>query len=138
MPVEVCGFALPDEIARVAADSAWVGYREDDRLPPEVVEAVFGEAPERSWRFYSVGEMESETNSFKAESESSWFGDSPHDVDPHQTLLIGDLGYDRPFGLDFRGGLPAVRFMTIDARWVIVAESAAALVSALGIEVECS
>jgi hypothetical protein len=138
MPVEACGFILPDEVVRVISDNLWTAYTEDDRLPPDVVEAAFGEAADSLWRFYGLDELRVHTEDWRRLDDPSWFGVAPDDIDPAQAVLIGELGYERPFALDYRSGCPVVRLMTVDDRWVEVAESPAALLDALGIEGGCS
>lgn len=138
MPVEICGFVLPEEIAALAADARWTAYTEQERLPSAAVAEVFGEEPDPTWKVYDLGEMRSVTEEWHRESDPQWFGSAPDDIDGPRSVLIGELGYDRPFALDFRGEHPVVRFMTVDGRWVMVAASAAALVDALGIEGGCS
>jgi len=136
--VDVCGLVLPGEIVTVISDESWTAYTESDRLPPERVEEVFGEAPDSTWKFYGLDEMRAITEEWHSEDDAQWFGVTPHDIDAPRSVLIGELGYDRPFALDFRGEHPVVRFMTIDGRWVQIAESVAALLDSLGIEDECS
>lgn len=98
------------------------------------MEEVFGEAPDATWKFYTVDETRAMTEDWHQESDLEWFGTGPDDIEATRSVLIGELGYDRPFALDFRGPVPVVRFMTLDGRWVKIAESAAALLEALGIE----
>lgn len=130
------GFEVADEIVGVASDGACTAYTEQARLSPAVVERVFGEAPDSTWKFYCLDEILVETEEWRQEDDSVWFGVPPEDIDPLQSVLIGELGYDRPFALDFRGSLPVVRFMTADGRWVQVADSPSELLVALGIERE--
>jgi hypothetical protein len=134
MAVRVCGFELPDEIVRVASEERWTAYTEMERLPAAVVERVFGEAPDPTWKFYGLDEAREVTEEWHDEDDPGWFGSAPDDIEPRKSVLIGELGYDRPFALDFRGEHPVVRFMTIDGRWVQIADSSAGLLAALGIE----
>jgi hypothetical protein len=134
MTAVVCGFDLPEELVKVISDESWTAYTEEDRLPPGTVEAVFGEAPDKTWKFYTLDEMRSISMEWHDEDDPLWFGVPPDDIDATQSVLIGELGYDRPFALDFRGTRSVVRFMTVEGRWVQVAESAASLLDALGIE----
>ncbi|WP_433288499.1 hypothetical protein [Micromonospora sp. CA-244673] len=57
----------------------------------------------------------------------------PGDIDPHMSLLLGDLGPDQPFSLDFRRSLesPSVIYLGSRPGWVEVAPSFDALVDAL-------
>ncbi|MCP3879968.1 MAG: hypothetical protein GY701_16480 [Sulfitobacter sp.] len=138
MPVEVCGFVLPDEIATLADDERWTAYTEQERLPAAVVAEVFGEEPDPTWKIYGLEEMRSATEEWHREDDPQWFGSAPHNIEGPRSVLIGELGYDRPFALDFRSEHPVVRFMTVEGHWVVVAASAAAFVDALGIEGGCS
>lgn len=134
MSVNICGFALPAVLVRVAADEGWTAYTESDRLPPGVVERVFGEAPSSTWKFYTLDEARMMTEEWQQESDHDWFGRAPDDIAPLMSVLVGELGYDRPFALDYRTATPVVRFMLLDGRWVQVADTAEALLAALGID----
>lgn len=134
LPGIICGLVLPDEIVALAADESWTAYTEQDRLAPDVVAEVFGEDPDRTWKFYDLGEMRTVTEEWRLEDDPIWFGSAPDNIDPRRSVLIGELGYDRPFALDFRSECPVVRFMTLAGNWVLVARSAAALLHELGIE----
>lgn len=131
---EVAGFVLPPELVRVAEQSQWSDYTEGIRLDPLVVDHVFGERPDSTWRFYSIDEVEVETLLWQQESDPAWFGESPDDLEPASSLLIGELGYDRPFALDYRPAVPAVRLLCFDGRWRLVAASASELLQRLGFE----
>jgi len=138
MAVDICGLGLPDELVNVLTDDLWTAYTEEDRLRPAVVETVFGEVPDPTWKFYSLEEARVMTEEWHQEDDPRWFGTPPDDIEARRSVLIGELGYDRPFALDFRGDHPVVRFMTIDGRWVQVADSVTGLIDALGIEPQCS
>lgn len=119
----VAGFVLPEEWEDVVAVSRWTAHREDPRVEPEIVEAVFGEAPDSSWRFYAFDEVVGMTADWHEEEDPAWFGVEPEAIAPAMSVLIGELGYDRPFALDYRMHVPCVRFMKIDGRWPVVATS---------------
>lgn len=129
----VGGLLVPARVIQVAARQEWTAYVTEPRLDPAVVEQVFGEEPDSSWRFYSVDEIRAMTQDWHAETDPEWFGAAPNDIEPSRSVLIGELGYDRPFALDFRRSPPVVRLMTVDAQWRVVAVSASALLDALGI-----
>ncbi|MCZ7423684.1 MULTISPECIES: SMI1/KNR4 family protein [unclassified Micromonospora] len=59
----------------------------------------------------------------------------PGDVDPDQSLLIGDLGPDQPFALDYRPSLaaPSVIYLSTTADWIEVAPNIETLIERLGI-----
>jgi hypothetical protein len=52
----------------------------------------------------------------------------PGDVDPDRSLLIGDLGPDQPFSLDYRRSYraPAVIYLSTTSNWTEIASDAAA------------
>jgi hypothetical protein len=127
----VAGFVLPGEWEDVVDTSRWTAYREDPRAEPAMVEAVFGEAPDSSWRFYTFDEVVGITTDWRKEEDPAWFGVEPEAIAPAMSVLIGELGYDRPFALDYRVHVPCVRFMKIDGRWPVVATSLADLMDRL-------
>jgi len=139
----VAGLEVPAELVRILETPAEmarirrVGGSEDARVDPKVVEAVFGEPPDSNWMFHTPDGIIGQTEYWHKERDSlfsGWFGKDPYDLVATRSVLIGDLGHDRPFALDYRTEEPIVRFMTIDARWVVVAESASDLLSKLGID----
>ena len=95
---------------------------------------VFGEEPCESWRFYSASGMKGATKHWHEEGNPDWFGRGLDGIVPKASVLIGDLGVDRIFALDYRTSEPSVRFMTIDARWICVAASVSEFLSRLGLE----
>ncbi|MGI5232756.1 hypothetical protein [Actinoallomurus sp. CA-142502] len=61
---------------------------------------------------------------------------TPGDIDPRRSVLIGDLGHEMPFALDFRTswGRPRVVYLTIGTdRWIPVAPDAEVLLDRLGL-----
>lgn len=127
---------LPEEVVHLARQEKWTSYSSEPRLDPFVVERVFGEEPFPSWHFYDLDEIDLMTQEWRLQADEGWFGSPPHNLDVQRSLLVGELGSERPFALDFRGSdEPLVRFMTFDARWRRIASSAGELLSMLGIEV---
>ena len=59
----------------------------------------------------------------------------PGDIDPQMSLLLGDLGPDQPFALDFRRSMdtPSVVYLDKKMRWVEVAPTIEALIAELGL-----
>lgn len=61
----------------------------------------------------------------------------PGDIDPRRSVLIGDLGHDRPFALDYRDSSeqPSVVLLasTQKAGWVRIADSTEELLAKLGL-----
>jgi hypothetical protein len=128
----VAGYVLPGALDAVARSPRWTAYVEGDRLGPNVVEAAFGERPDSTWRFYTIDEMEAMTEAWRQEKDPGWFGETPDDIRPESSVLIGELGYDRPFALDYRSCVPVVRLMNLAARWPVVASSSSELLARLG------
>ena len=129
----VGGLEVPDDLLWVAESIEWTRYSEESRLEVALVESVFGEAPDPGWRFYTTDEIVGMAEHWHAEQDASWFGREGCDIQPARSVLIGELGYDRPFALDYRAETPCVRFMTIDARWIRAADSVTDLLRRLGI-----
>lgn len=111
----------------------WTAYRQGDRM--DLVEATFGEIPDRSWRFYTFGEVIGMTEEWRLEKNPAWLGSEPDSIDPLGSILIGELGYDRPIALDYRPHVPAVRFMRTNGRWPVVASSLRELLEKLNVGV---
>jgi hypothetical protein len=128
--------AVPDVLLRLVASPRWTEYLGEPRHDPRLIESVFGEAPDPSWKFYTRNEIEGMTKDWHNERDPLWFGRPPDDIVATRSVLIGELGYDRMFALDYRSDEPSVRFMTADGRWVHVADSVADLLARLGITVE--
>ncbi|MBF9128523.1 hypothetical protein I0C86_05900 [Plantactinospora sp. S1510] len=59
----------------------------------------------------------------------------PGDIDPQMSLLLGDLGSDQPFALDFRRSMeaPSVVYLDSTMRWVEVAPTIDAFIVELGL-----
>lgn len=114
---------IPGAWEAVAETSRWTEHRDRNapRADPAAVEAIFGEAPDNSWRFYTFDEVVEMTADWHQEDDPTWFGQEPDAIEPKMSVLIGELGYDRPFALDYRASDPCVRFMRVDGRWPIVA-----------------
>ena len=127
---------IPLEIVEIASNDRWTAYTESARWPIEAVCRVFGEVPDSTWKFYDFREIVSTTEDWRREQDPSWFGSEPNDIDAMHSILIGELGYDRPFALDYRDTAPSVRFMTLTGDWIKIAESVPALLASLGIDDE--
>ena len=66
---------------------------------------------------YSVDEMEGETSRWQQETDEAYLGFGEDTLQPALSILIGDLGFDRPIGIDLRTSPAQVRLLTIDGRW---------------------
>lgn len=60
----------------------------------------------------------------------------PGDIDQSKSILIGDLGIDRPIALDYRNSIddPSVNYLRgdVEAQWVEVAPNIESFLKALG------
>lgn len=129
----VCGLEVPAEVVLFAARREWTSWSDEPRLDPAVVERVFGERPDSSWRFYTIDEMRGMTEDWHRESDPAWFGAPPDDIEARRSVLVGEIGYDRPFALDLRDGA-AIRLLTTGGHRRLVAETFSALLVARGID----
>jgi hypothetical protein len=76
-------------------------------LDPELAKRAFPLGEVIQPMFYSADHMQRENQSWPDEEYSGYLGTkdghySPGDIDPRQSVLIGDLGPDLPIALDFR------------------------------------
>lgn len=122
------GHSLPRVLADALESGAW---------PPAVgvrnMAMVVGESPEPSFALYSLDEMIGETARWQLETDPVYLGSGDETLAPSASVLVGDLGYDRPIGLDLRFDPPCVRLLAIDGRWRVVAESIDHLLRKFGI-----
>ena len=93
--------------------------------------------------FYGAEQIEHENATWPQQATDGFLGrpdgdDPPGDIDPHRSVLIGDLGPDYPFALDYRTATtpalePRVIYLRgdVEPQWVTVAPSFAALLTAL-------
>jgi hypothetical protein len=135
--VEINGLPLPDALRSAIEEDRWA--------PPAdhlLLTRVFGEEPQGA-SFYTVEYMRSENRRWpEVESRLPIYLGSPDesappgDIDPRMSVLIGDLGYDMPFALDFRPSrvAPRIVYLTLETgRWITVAPTIEALLDRLGL-----
>ncbi|HEY7074479.1 MAG TPA: hypothetical protein VH418_03885 [Solirubrobacteraceae bacterium] len=127
MSAEVCGHALPAALVAELDRGTWTRRAAGPR-----VAAVFGEEPSRSAAFYSLDEIRGETGRWARETDEAYLGRGEESLDPAASVLIGDLGYDRPFALDYRVQPPAVRLLSLAGTWVRISDSIESLIRELG------
>ncbi|MFI6246987.1 hypothetical protein [Streptomyces sp. NPDC051016] len=117
---------LPACLVKSIQDGSWM-----DLAASPKVEKVFGQAPVRP-RFYSFSGINGATKWWRDELDEEtldcYFGASGEHVDPGymsraKTVIIGDLGPDLPFVLDYRDSLtdPGVAFLGEEGAWRKVA-----------------
>lgn len=116
------GLALPVALLAAMRQGRWT--------PPDsaVLAEVFGEQPEEPC-FYTLDQMEFENRHWLKRTGPVFLGTSdpaqpPGDLEPRSSLIIGDLGPDMPFALDYRPAVgPTVVYRKADGKWVKVAPS---------------
>ncbi|WP_129841609.1 hypothetical protein [Streptomyces sp. RFCAC02] len=128
--IVVGGLPLPPAlVARVRAGS-WVAPRADD----PVYRAVFHDDAE-SPLFYDEAKLLAENASWQRLSAAGEFGGPQHGdpgFDPARSVVIGDLGPDRPVVLDYRGSAETPRVLYLGpAGWAGIAASAEELIARL-------
>jgi len=114
----VAGHELPSALLGHILNGSWPPV-----LNAMALSEVFGEVPEISAKLYTVDEMEGETTRWQHETDPAYLGFGEDTLDPARSILIGDLGFDRPIGIDLRRSPAPVRLLTIDGRWRVVSDS---------------
>jgi hypothetical protein len=109
-----------------------------------MLETVFGERSDDP-RFYSLNAMASQTDALRLEDDEEMLScysiDAVRGVLPpgilsqSELVLIGDLGADRPFALNYRGHLaePRVVYLTTYNGWVEIAPNIETMLDLLGL-----
>ncbi|MBF6136256.1 hypothetical protein IU501_25045 [Nocardia otitidiscaviarum] len=133
---EINGLPLPKTLVGAIAEGRWKAP--DTRL----LKQVFGEEPQQP-NFYSLEYMRTENRHWidvaaQAPTLCGHPDEStpPGDIDPALSVLIGDLGYDQPFALDFRTSRvePRVIYASLQSgRWITVAPQIEHLLRQLGL-----
>ena len=136
--VTINGLALPAALLSALDEGRWVAPEDESLL-----ERVFSEKPQHA-TFYTLEYMRFENRRWpEAESRVPMYlgtpdaSSPPGDIDPRRSVLIGDLGYDMPFALDFRTSpaAPRVVYLTLErGRWITVAPTVDVLLHRLGID----
>ncbi|GLY91490.1 hypothetical protein [Actinoallomurus iriomotensis] len=136
---QINGLPLPGALCAAIEDRRWA--------PPadELLTRVFGDRPQGP-RFYSLDHMRFENHRWPEVGSGlpAYLGSPdaaapPGDIDPRRSVLIGDLGHEMPFALDFRTSWdrPRVVYLTIGTdRWITVAPDAEVLLDRLGLSGE--
>lgn len=137
--VLICDLPLPRTIQEAIDNKTWT-------LPAdsEMIEQTFTETKSGDAELYQVTSMISETEAWANESEEqlSLYGgrDSAVDgyltLDPRKSVLIGDLGVDRPIALDYSISPERPRVLYRPSRapgWIEIASNVASFLERLGI-----
>ncbi|TDC60569.1 hypothetical protein [Streptomyces hainanensis] len=122
--LRIGGLVVPPPLAELVRSGRWVAPR-DDRVLTE----VFGEEPEQP-EFYGKAMLVRQNASWQALRADEVAG-----IDTARTVVIGDLGPDMPFVLDYRTSPDDPRVLYLggpgDVRWRQVAANAAELIDRL-------
>jgi hypothetical protein len=130
--VHINGLPLPAALVRAIGEGRW-------RCPPgSVLRRVFREPPVRA-TLYDLAVMRVENRSWLEQRDPAFLGHSddktpPGDIDPARSLLLGALGPDMPFALDFRDSLSEPRVLYLHTggdRWITIARDVEDLLAGL-------
>jgi hypothetical protein len=135
--VEINGLPLPEALCSAIEEGRWAPPGDELQLAQ-----VFTEKPQEP-SFYTLEYMKAENHRWPGvESRLPMYLGSPDeasppgDIDPTMSILIGDLGYDMPFALDFRPSRaePRVIYLTLqNGRWITVAPTIEVFLTRLGL-----
>jgi hypothetical protein len=130
--VYINGLALPRALVRAMAEGRW-------RCPAgSLLRRVFREPPVQA-RLYDLAAMRERNRRWCEQKDPAFFGRSddkvpPGDIEPARSLLLGELGPDMPFALDYRvsPAEPRVLYLhTNGDQWITIARDIEHLLSAL-------
>jgi hypothetical protein len=130
--VHINGLPLPRALVRAMAEGRW-------RCPPgSLLRRVFREPPVHA-RFHDLAAMRDLNLRWCAQKDPAFFGRAddkapPGDIEPARSLLLGELGPDMPFALDYRLSLAEPRVLYLHTngdQWITVARDIEHLLSAL-------
>ncbi|MFF4903217.1 hypothetical protein [Streptomyces sp. NPDC001068] len=135
----IFGMPIPACLVTSIQDRSWMDLANSPSL-----EGVFVQAPLRP-RFYSISGIAAATKWWRDELDEEtlqcYLGTSgeyaaPGHMSRMKTLIIGDLGPDLPFALDYRDSLkgPSVAFLGEGDAWREVSENVCDLLVMLGSE----
>lgn len=136
LSVSVFGMTLPSCLVESIRDHSWMNLAHSPKI-----EAVFGRAPVRPG-FHSISGMTGMTKWWREELDDEtlqcYFGTSEVFVEPGyisrmKTVIIGNLGPDLPFVLDYRESFvdPSVAFLGEGDSWQKISKSVCDLILAL-------
>lgn len=128
---------LPDTAVEAMRSGRWQAPADGGLL-----RAVFGDEGFFPC-FYGADDIARENESWPQVAVDGFLGTAdpaapPGDIDPHRSVLIGDLGPEYPFALDYRTATspaaePRVVYLrgAVEPRWATVAPSFGALLESL-------
>lgn len=137
--VLVSGLPLPSALVAVIRAGRWLPPLESGLLA-----TLFRDRPAQP-TFYGIDGIIGETAHWHSESDREtleWYvgvsndADPPGDIDQQRSVVIGDLGPDQPFALDYRHDIsrPRVVYLTTYNGWIEVAPDIESLLDRLGLK----
>lgn len=136
--VRINGLPLPDGLIRAMDERRW-------RCPSgAVLRRVFRENPVNAV-LLDLGGMRIENLRWRAETNPAFFGHRddhlpPGDIDRSRSVILGTLGPDLPFALDYRASIehPTVLYLHSGGdRWITVARHIDELLTRLQLDGRC-
>lgn len=124
--MEINGLTIPPALLDAIANGEWAKLSASRRLT-----TVFPRCKIVHPSFYDVDAMNLENANWADETDPVYVGSDrakgqPGTIDPRQSVLIADLGPDRPIALDYRSGSdPSVVYLAEDDThgWLTVASN---------------
>jgi hypothetical protein len=133
--IQINGLVLPPALVRAIETHRW-------RRPTALaLQRVFREKPSGAV-FLDLEAMIARNAAWRAETNPAYFGHAddrspPGDIDPLRSLVIGEVGTELPFALDYRTSVdsPSVVYLHSGGdRWILVARRIEDLLSRLGLD----
>lgn len=130
--VHINGLPLPAALVQAIDDGRW-------RCPTaSILRRVFRDHPVRAC-LYDLETMDVQNRTWRAQKDLAFLGHTddktpPGDIDPARSLLLGALGPDMPFALDYRVSVtePRVLYLHTEGdRWITVARDIEHLLAGL-------
>ncbi len=133
--IRINDLLLPSALVRAIETHRW-------RRPTALaLQRVFREKPSGAV-FLDLAGMLERNATWRSETNPAYFGHAddrspPGDIDPRCSLVIGEIGTELPFALDYRGNpdAPSVVYLHSGGdRWITVARRVEDLLSRLGLD----
>ncbi len=133
--VSINGLRLPPVLLRIMTEQRWRS------APESLVRRVFRENPVRLV-LHDLAEMRRANAQWLEETNPAFFGHAdeklpPGDIDRTRSVIIGGLGPDLPFALDYRASMerPSVLYLHSGGdRWIRIARDVDDLLSRLRLD----
>lgn len=133
--MRINGLRLPNALVLAIREGRW-------RRPVSArLQRVFRERPIRA-QLFDLDEMRRENLRWRSETDRAWFGERderlpPGDIDRKSSILLGSMGPDLPFALDYRPDDAPPRVLYLHSggdRWITVASCIEELLERLGLQ----